>query len=244
MAACDLEVPEGGSDFRLRADRVLAMGQSLGGQVVNMVGAVDPRIVAIVPTGSGGYWSLTILTAELAPGLPSGPAIALLLGVASIQDHLHPALQLVQSTFEPAEPLVYASRVARHPLPGHPSRSIYQPIGLDDPGFPNPVYAAMALASGTQQTGHELHPALQRALALGNLEGILPYDVSRNRTSPGGDRTTAAVVQYSGDGILSSHHIFAQLDAVKYQYGCFLRSIADGGPGIVPAPAPLGTPCP
>ena len=243
VESCELESPPAGA-FRLRADRILAMGQSLGGQVVNMVGAVDPRVAAVVPTGSGGYWSFTVLRAELSDGIPSAPAIALLLGVPSVQDHLHPALQLVQSVLEPAEPLVYAMRLARHPLPGHAARSIYQPIGIDDPGFPNPIYAAMALASGTQQAGDNIHPSLQRALTLGDLGGILPYDVSPNRTAPAGGRYTAVAVQYAGDGLISSHHIFAQLDEVKYQYGCFLRSTANGEPGIVPAPASLGTPCP
>jgi hypothetical protein len=242
VAECDLEAPPAEA-FVLRTDRVAALGQSLGGQVVNMVGAVDRRVVAIVPTGSGGYWSYTILAAEFAPGIPAGPAVALLLGVATVQDHLHPALQLVQSTFEAAEPLVFARRVAVDPLTGHPSRSIYQPIGIDDPGFPNPVYAAMALASGTQHVGSDLHPSLQQALSLGDLDGIRPYDVSGNRMSRARTRYTAAVVQYLGDGILSSHHIFSQLDDVKFQYGCFLRSIFDGGPGIVQAPAPPASGC-
>jgi dienelactone hydrolase len=245
VEACDLAPPPAGqAGFALDTRRVFVLGQSLGGQLVNMVGALDPRVAAAVPTGSGGYWSLTTLTAEFSPGIAAGPLVALLLGLESIHDHLHPALQLVQSVFEPAEPLVYAARLARDPLPGHPARSIYQPVGLDDPGFPNPIYAAMALASGTEQAGDALHPSLQRSLALEGLNGILAYPVSGNGRSRDGHAYTGAAVQYEDDGILDAHHIFAQLDDVKYQYGCFLRSLLAGGPGVVPAPRPIDSPCP
>ena len=39
-------------------------------------------------------------------------------------------------------------------------------------------------------------------------------------------------------------YIFTQLDAVQYQYGCFFDWLLNGGTAVVPAPAPLGTPCP
>lgn len=242
---CGLGAPPAGhTGFTLNTSRVYAMGQSLGGQITNMVGALEPRVAGVVPTGSGGYWSLTTTTAEFSPGVDAGPLVALLLGIPPIRDHLHPAMQLVQSVFEPAEPLVFAARLARDPLPGHPARSIYQPVGIDDPGFPMPVYAAMALAGGTQQAGADLHPSLRRALALDRLDGILAYEVTGNGRSRNGETFTGVVVEYPSDGIVDGHQIFAQLDEVKYQYGCFLRSLVDGGPGVVPRPAPLGSECP
>jgi hypothetical protein len=44
-------------------------------------------------------------------------------------------------------------------------------------------------------------------------------------------------------GILDGHHIFAQRDEVKYQYGCFFESFFATGRAVVSAPAVLGTPC-
>lgn len=243
VAACELDRPARGG-FRFRTDRVYAMGQSLGGQLVNMVGAVDPRVVGVVPTGSGGYWAKTIVAADFAPGLDSKFLLASLLTIPVLRDHLHPGLQIIQSAFEPAEPMVFAARLSRDPLPGHRPRAIYQPIGIDDPGFPNPIYNAMAVASGTHQVGEVLHPDLQRALAWVDADGVLPYAVSANARSRDGEPYTGAVVQFSADGVLDSHHIFAQLDEVKHQYGCFLRSLLDGGPGIVSQPATLGSACP
>jgi hypothetical protein len=54
---------------------------------------------------------------------------------------------------------------------------------------------------------------------------------------------TGVVVQYLGDGIYDPHAIYSQLDAVKYQYGCFLETMLKTGTATVPAPAPYTTPC-
>ena len=67
----------------------------------------------------------------------------------------------------------------------------------------------------------------------------MSYPVAADRAP-----TTAVVVQFPGDGIVDSHQIFRQLDAVKYQYGCFLQSFLRDGVPTVPAPAPLASPCP
>ena len=243
VAECGLTPPGEGGGFRVATERMFGMGQSLGGQIVNMVGALDPRIAGVVPTGSGGYWSLTVLAAEFAPGIPANSAIALLLQVPEVKDHLHPGLQLVQSVFEPAEPLVYAARLARDPLPGAAPRSIYQPVAIDDPGFPNAIYDAMALASGTEQAGASLSASLQTSLALSDHDEIIAYPASGNARSRDGESYTGVVVQFMSDGILSGHYIFGQLDEVKHQYGCFLRSLVDDEDGIVPAPGPIESGC-
>ena len=52
------------------------------------------------------------------------------------------------------------------------------------------------------------------------------------------------VVQYKGDGIVDSHQIHRQLDAVKYQYGCFLRTFLDYGTPIVATPQATTAECP
>jgi len=243
LATCDgLRLPEGEPAVRVRTDRVFAMGQSMGAQYVTMLGAVEPKIVAITPTGSGGLWSLVILEAD---GATSGALIAVMLGTEVTLDFLHPGLQLVQTAFEAAEPLVYAPRVGRRPLPAHPARDIFEPVGLDDPGFPDAIYNAMALAYGNQQAGDVLRPGLQAALALGELAGPIGLPARDNvRRAGTAEPRTGVVVQYAGDGVLDGHHVFSQLDAVKYQYGCFFRTAWELGVGVVPPALPLGTPCP
>ncbi|MFN7133152.1 MAG: hypothetical protein ACK4N5_13820, partial [Myxococcales bacterium] len=146
--------------------------------------------------------------------------------------------------WEPVEPLAYMPRLARAPLEGHPVRPLYEPVGKDDRYFPNELYDAVALAYGHQQAGEEVWPTMQPTLALDGLAGLLPYPVKQNRTSRGGAAYTGVVVQYAGDGILNSHAIYRQLDAVVHQYGCFFSTFLETGVAVVPAPAPPGSPCP
>ena len=144
---------------------------------------------------------------------------------------------------EAAEPMVYMPHLARRPLPNHPVRSIYQPVGQGDTFFPEPVFNAVALASGVQQAGPTLWPEMQTSLALGGLDGIMPYPVSQNLISENGIPYTGIVVQYEGDGLANPHTIFSQRDDVKYQYGCFMESFQQSGLGIVLEPRPILPPC-
>lgn len=215
------------STYRIDPDSILAMGQSHGAQYATMVSAVEPKIGAVVPTGSGGFWS------RLATESEAAPLFNLLLGTPQDLDFLHPAFTLLQTAWESADPIVYMPRLARRPLPGHPARSIYQPVGLNDPEFPEPIYDAVALATGLQQAGDVLWPGMQASLSLDGLDGILAYPVVRNLRSDNGRRYTGVVVQYEGDGITSSHNIFAQLDAVKIQYARFFQSFYNKGRAVV-----------
>ncbi|MFN8644222.1 MAG: hypothetical protein U0802_22140 [Candidatus Binatia bacterium] len=232
----------GDPDVRLRTDAIVAQGQSMGGQYTNYFAAIEPRVTAAIPTGSGGLWGLVVLEASVGD-IDTRPLIGpVLLGTTAPLTHLHPGMALLETAWEWAETVVYAPRIATRPLPGHRVRAIYQPVGLDDPEFPNPIYAAMAVASGTQQAGAALEPLLPAALAATGRGTLADYPARDNVTAADGTPVTGVVAQYAGDGILISHHIAFQLDAVQFQYGCFAASALAGSP-VVPAPAPLGSPC-
>ncbi len=243
LGACTVAtLPAGESAHRFDGDAFVALGQSMGGMYTNMIGAIEPRLRALVPTGAGGFWSYFILQTGLVPGA-AGLLGALIGADGRMLTHLHPALALLELGWEPAEPLVYMPRLSRRPLEGVPSRPVYQPVGEGDSYFPTVVYDAVAIAYGHEQAGTEVWSTMQDALALSGREGVIDYPVRQNLMSVRGDAYTGVVVQYAGDGFSDPHNIFVQLPEVRYQYGCFLRS-AISGVGVVPAPAALGTPCP
>jgi hypothetical protein len=245
LAGCNgMTLAAGESAYHFRKDPLFAQGQSMGGMYTNLVGAVEPRIKAVVPTGAGGYWSYFITRTKLFPNA-SGLLGAFLLQTQAPLSFVHPALHMVETGFEPVEPMVYVPRLAQRPLGGHPVRPIYEPAGKGDSYFPTEVYDAMVLAYGHKQAGSAVWPGSQDALRLAGLEGILQFPVSQDMKAAGvGTPYTAALVQYEGDGIDDPHAIYHQLDAVKYQYGCFFASMLAKGVATIPAPAPLGTPCP
>jgi hypothetical protein len=214
----------------------------MGAMYANMISAVEPRIKAVVPTGSGGYWSYFILETQFFPNIKGD--LGLLLGLRGNFSHLHPAMHVTQMALEPVDPIVYMPRLGREPLPGHPVRSVYEPHGMGDSYFPTDVQDACAMSYGHKEAGDQQWPTMQPALQLEGLDGIVPYPVTNDVSSNAGTLRTGVVVQYLGDGVYDPHAIYSQLDSVKYQYGCFFQSFFATGTATVPAPADYSVPCP
>ena len=59
VAACSGPTLPAGEDAFRFAPSPHAQGQSMGGMYTNLVTASDERIKLAVPTGAGGYWSLS-----------------------------------------------------------------------------------------------------------------------------------------------------------------------------------------
>jgi hypothetical protein len=218
-------------------EKLVAGGQSMGGMYTNLITAVEPRYGAVVPTGAGGFWNLMILESSLIPGARQLLGTALGIDDAELS-FVHPAMNLLSLAWEPGEPVAAMARISRYPLPGFSPRNIYEPVAPEDENFPTTVYDAAALAYGNQQAGEQIWPSMQDALGVDGLGGVLTYPVTGNQ---GGK--TRVVVQFMGDGIISSHYLYRQLETVKHQYSCFLGSYVRTGMATVPAPNVLAHPC-
>lgn len=243
LGSCGPKLPAGVASYSMDASKVAIMGQSMGGMYTNMVSAIDDRVRAAVPTGAGGFWSHMMLSSSIS-GLGE-PTLRLIIGSNNRLSWLHPALQVVHAAWETADPLVFVPRLSKRPLPGHPARHVYEPVGKDDKFFPITVYDAIALAFGHQQAGQEIWPSMQQSLKQVGLEGLVSYPVKENLSSGGDDprKYTGVVVQYEGDGLYDPHSIAFQLDAVKHQYGCFLDTLFRVGVSTVVAPGKPGDAC-
>jgi len=129
---------------------------------------------------------------------------------------------------------VFMPRIARRPLPGHPVRPIYEPVGLGDSYFPTEVYDAVALAYGHEQAGEVVWPSMQDALALADLDGVLDFPVENNLLSEAGETPyTGVVTQWEGDGVWDPHAVYVRNDYVRFQYTCFLDSFFRTGTATV-----------
>lgn len=225
-------LPAGATAYRFDEGQLVALGLSMGGMYANLVSAVEPRIRAVAPTGAGGHWSSFILQT---PKLPDPSLLAALIGTQAKLDMLHPVLQLVQVAWEWSEPVAFTPRLSRRPLPGHPVRPVYQPVGAQDSFFREPTLDAMAVSYANQQAGDLVWPELQAALALEDRAGIATYPVSQNLRSESGIPYTGVVVQHAFDG-RNGHHLVFDRDATKHQWSCFLSSFVRTGVATVPAP--------
>ncbi len=223
---------------RFDGSKLVAGGQSMGGMYTNLFGAIEPRVPVLVPTGAGGFWNLMILDTGLIEGA-RGLLASVLQADADKLTFIHPALGLLGSGWEIAEPGVAMARLGRLPLPGHPVHHVYEPVGKGDVYFPTTIYDAAALAYGNQQAGPETWPTMQPALALDGLGGIATYPVTAND----GAGHTRVVVQYEGDGVVDPHYLYRQIEEVKHQYACFFDTYLRTGTPVVVAPGPLSAPC-
>ncbi|HUJ59894.1 MAG TPA: hypothetical protein VLX92_15425 [Kofleriaceae bacterium] len=233
-----ISTPDPGGNHFFDPQKLVAGGQSMGGMYTNMVGAVEPRFGALVPTGAGGFWNYMILESTIVPGARSLLAAALGIDDSNLV-FMHPAMNGIALAWEIAEPIVYMNRLGRRPLPGMPVHHVYEPVGMGDSYFPTDVYDAAALSYGNQEATPAIWPTMQTALALEQLAGLVPYPVEANQ-----DGKTRVVVQFMGDGIIDPHYIYRQLDSVKHQYGCFLESFLRDGVPTVPDVGGLTDPCP
>jgi hypothetical protein len=242
IASCTgLSLPNGETAYHFAMSPLHVQGQSMGGMYTNLLGATDSDVKIVVPTGAGGYWSYMVLTTQAIPNAPTD--LKLLLGSGDLT-FMHPALHLLETAWEAAEPFVYMPRIAKRPLAGHPVRPIYEPVGYLDTNFSFDVYDGAALAYGNEEAGDQVWPSTQTALAIEGLQGIAPYPVSMNLTSSDATtKYTGAVVQYAGDGVNDPHYIALTNDSVKYQFACFHESFAKTGTATIFAPQALGSPC-
>ncbi|MCB9560614.1 MAG: hypothetical protein H6708_09425 [Kofleriaceae bacterium] len=243
LAGCTgITLPAGASAHHFDATKLVAGGQSMGGMYTNMIGSVEPRFGALVPTGAGGFWNLMLLETEIVPGARALVVAAFATDFDRL-NFMHPALDLIATGWEIAEPIVAMSRLSRRPLPGQPPRHVYEPVGYQDVYFPTTVYDAAALSYGNQQAGDEVWPEMQDVLALDGLDGLVGYPVTANTPHDGGAATTNVVVQYAGDGIADPHYLYRQSDAVKHQYACFFETYLATGTPVVVAPGGVDDPC-
>ena len=243
IAQCPGVTVASGGDGKFDAAHVVGGGQSMGGMYSNLIGAVEGRYGAMVPTGAGGFWNLMILQTALIPGAKDFLA-TLFATDADTLSFLHPGMALLGLGWEIADPMVAMSRLERQPLEGLTTRNIYEPVGAGDMYFPEAVYDAAALSYGNQEVGDMVWPDMQTSLAVDNLQGFATYPVSNNRpNATGTGMHTGVVVQYTGDGIIDAHYLYRQNINVKHQYACFLHTFLSTGIATVPGPGQLSDPC-
>jgi hypothetical protein len=227
----------GGQPIRFDSKKHVLMGQSMGAMYTNIFGALVTDATALIPTGSGGYWSFFLFGSEIVPDAEN--VLSLFLGVPGEEtlDHLHPVLGLFQQYAETVDPLAFVSRIVREPLPAIPAKHLYVPYGYDDRYFNRQTQRAIALGYGVPLQGDLIDGEMGSQLTRFRSVKASAYPVALNVKAGDDQRVTAMQAQFPEDPIQKNGHtVYAQRDEVIFQYGCFLESLAGGGKPAVPAP--------
>jgi len=120
--------------------------------------------------------------------------------------------------------------------------------GLQLAGEPFPSGAFDRIAEGygydSPRCGYEVPCSLSTVEAM-NMTGldVAQYPVAGNLISRDGPHVSGVVVEALEDGNLNGHHVNFQLDELKYQYGCFLRTFIDTGTPVLLEPNDLSASC-
>lgn len=227
----------GGNPITFDSGLHVAMGQSMGAMYTNLFGAISTDTAALIPTGSGGYWSFFLFGSEIVPDAEN--VLKVFLGVTGTAplDHLHPLLGLFQQYAEAVDPVVFIPRLVREPLPEVPAKHVYVPHGYEDKYFNRRTQRAMALGYGFPLAGDLIDTGMESQLALFRELDPVSYPVAGSLTAGDGREVTAMQAQFPEDDIQQNGHtVYAQRDEVIYQYGCFLESLRRDGMPTVPAP--------
>jgi len=183
---------------RLDTTRMGYFGHSQGGLSGALYVAIEPRLKAVVLSGTGGYLTNTVLQRKepidlLA--LAEGFAFLNLQGQDKL-DAYHPAIALMQTLGEASDPMNYA----RYWLDNTPS--LFLTSGNDDPYTPAAGTVAMAAAAGVAQLLPDatVSPAHE-------LRGILPIAFPVRGSV---EAKTAVLRQFPGEGHYPVFHAVAR----------------------------------
>jgi hypothetical protein len=239
-------LPEGKKAFSYDPDKLVLAGQSMGAWYTNLIGPLEPRIKAVVPTGAGGYLAYFLTTAgpdQSTIHTVAGAIGPILFATYGKFTFVHPAANLAETALEVSDPMLGQPRLGRRPLPGMPARSIFTPVAPGDHYFSPETYEAVQLAYGNEEAGDVAWQGLPDALALDGRGTLIPYPVTSNRTSEDGSKYTGVVVAKKVSGY-DPHHLYSHDDGVRHQIACFVASHFATGKATVVAPAALDAPCP
>jgi len=214
----------------LSAEQVVLMGHSMGATIAPLAMAIEPRFSALLLSGAGGSWIENVVHKQ--SPLPVRPFAEAILGIAGRYElHEHdPTLMLLQWAGEDADPPVYGRFIR--------GRSVLMMQGIVDTYILPPIANATSLSLALDLGGEGLEETDPRSAAFQPLEPLLPLVGAQVRPYPvAGNRgaATAVVTQHPEDPVEDGHEVVFQTDGPKTQYRCFLRTLATGGPPVVPA---------
>jgi hypothetical protein len=227
--------PGGQTRIHFDPERLSGMGHSMGSTIGVSWAAVDPRLKAIVLSGSGGSMA-EIATAAVEPFDVQGILQAFLQPGRPIERN-HPLLHAMQNVWDLIDPVTKANRLVAEPFDGVPAKDVLMPAGITDGYFSPRAETALAVNLKAPLVGGEVEPVLPAALRLAGQQAV-SYPVQANI---GGK--TAAVIEYAAENI-KGHYVLFNQEGARFQYTCFLASVGTANGTRISAPAAVDAPCP
>jgi pimeloyl-ACP methyl ester carboxylesterase len=209
--------------------RAAFFGHSQGALTGSIYLAVEPEVRGALLSGGGGHVSTTIMLREegLFRELLESPLYLNIAGRDEL-DPFHPALALLQTFAEVADPLSYGRYWHRSPVAGR--KSVFKTSGLQDVQTPAATAVALAVAAGLPQLqgGHLPSPSF----VLAGLDPVAPPVVG-NVLADGDHGEVTAVLRQFPDG---DHFVIFRDASVRAQASTFFATLLGDDTPRVPEP--------
>jgi predicted esterase len=218
--------PETGAPIRFDSSRIYFFGHSQGGITGALFVPFEPLVQAAVLSGTGAHLLLTLLRKDSEFPISTLLEIALNDDDYETLDDFHPALNIVQTFLEPADPLAYARAYIREPPGDMPPRSVLLTYGINDSYTPNLTTEVLATAAGFAPAGE----IITDYAAMELMGSVTPLSVPVCDNYDGATGvSTAVVVQYQPASNRDGHFVVFDHLTAKRQSAGFLASHAAGG---------------
>lgn len=177
---------------------------------------------AAVLSGNGASWMDSLVTQTKPSNFKS--VLPLVLGDpegVTALGTLHPALSLLQSWIDPADPLNFARITAASPLVGRPAKHVFQTYGLEDAYSPPVTLATYAIAAGLTL----VEPERDEITSLTTQASPLSANL-------GSGAITAGIRQYTPADDRDGHFVVFDDDAANADMVRFFTQATTGVPQI------------
>ena len=227
------------ADIAFDPSRVMFFGHSQGGLNGPLFLAGSPLVRGGVLSGSGAVLGLALLDKKKPVDI--GAAVRLLLGLtdpdlAKDLDIFHPALMLVQSIVDVADPTNYASYIARAPRAGNAPKCVFQTEGVTSTGdgdsyAPPSTIEALSVGIGLPRVAPGIH-AIPAATFAGIADVSIPADGLSGNLANG--QATGVLAQFVPPAGRDGHFVVFDIAAARNQAAGFLMDLAADPKGRVP----------
>jgi predicted esterase len=240
--AVPLSVSKTGAEIKIDPARVIFFGHSQGGLNGPIFLAIDDGARGGVLSGSASMMSITLLEKTKPTPSVAGLVKTTLLGLSTDEyeelNSLHPAISLMQSIVDAADPIHYVPMIVRSPRPGFAPKSIYQTEGVNA-DFTGDSYApphgieVQAVATGLPPQSPIIHPIAELAYSTLTEVTVPAGGLSGNLA---GGKASGVLAQWAAAQASDGHYVVFDIPAARQQAAVFCRNLADNPIGKVPPP--------
>lgn len=203
-------------------------GHSQGGLNGALLLAIDDQTRGGVLSGAGSTISYSLLMKEL-PSPSVAGLVKVFLGVSADNADeltpLHPAMTLVQTIIDPADPVHYYPGMARSPFAGHSPKSVFMTEGINADGTGDNYAPPRTIESGAIAGGFPLlSPVVYDVPEITQLDGVAPATPPVKGNAAGG-KTTVGLAQFPPKAGSDGHFVVFDIPRARSMAANFSASV-------------------